>query len=325
MIRNLSDTGNALIKDQFGRSFKTLRVSLTNKCNLACNYCVPEKAKSALSAFSALSCDEYLKVVERLYRLTGIHTVRLTGGEPLLYKQIIPLVKGLKQIGIENIKLTTNGLLLAGLAGELKEAGLDSVNVSLDALDEEIFFKVSRRRNVDKVLEGIDQSIGTGINVKLNSVVMKGVNQGQILPLLDYAGQKGITIRFLELMNMGHLSGEHSGYFFPEEEILEEIGKKYKFYLSDREASATARYWTMSNLQQFGIISNISHPFCSDCNRLRLDSFGRIFGCLSSNNGIRVMDCLDNGTELAERLMAALRQKQLSFTGSALSMKSIGG
>ena len=316
------------IEDHLGRSFKTLRVSLTNSCNLACTYCVSDKADSKTNyvpLLKKLSLNEYLLAINKIYELTGIHTIRLTGGEPLLFKDIGSLVKGIKEIGIQNIRMTSNGFLLSELASNLKGEGLNSINVSLDAVDEETFFKMSKRKNVSKIIDGIDKALELGMEVKLNCVVMKGVNEDQIIPLLDFAGQRRISIRFLELMNMGHINESHSHYFYSQEEILKNISSKYKTFSIERETSATANYWITDNLIKFGVISNISHPFCSDCNRLRLDSYGRIFGCLSSNAGISVMNSLDNNHDLEELLKKALYQKQSVFTGSSISMKAIGG
>lgn len=325
ILKNISEVKRDNIKDELGRTFKTLRISLTSSCNLACNYCVPEKDEKTVSVFKKLSTEEHVIAVKKIFELTGIHTVRLTGGEPLLYKDIVNLVKGIKEAGIQKIKLTTNGLLFPEVAEELKDAGLDSVNISLDALNEDTFFKVSRRKNVERVLKGIDKAVALGLSVKLNTVVMKGINDQEIIPLLDYASERGIVLRFLELMNMGHMASEHSTYFFSQEEILNRISEKYKFYAVERETSATANYWITNHLTQFGIISNISHSFCSDCNRLRLDSFGRIFGCLSSNSAISIMKDINNPDELEKKLKLALAQKQVSFVGSSISMKSIGG
>lgn len=325
IVKDLLDVKRDSIKDDIGRSFKTLRISLTNYCNLSCNYCVPENHQETTPLFKKLSCEEYIKAVKSIYALTGIHTVRLTGGEPLLYKELPQLIRGLKEQGIENIKLTTNAMLLSEQAESLKQAGLDSLNISLDALEEETFFKVSRRKNVSKVIDGINKALELGMQVKLNTVVMKDINHEQIVPLLEFAGKKGIAIRFLELMNMGHIASEHDKYFYSQDEILKSISEKYRFYPIEREVSATANYWITNNLIKFGIISNISNSFCSDCNRLRLDSFGKIFGCLSSNKAISIMDCLNDQDELERRLRVALAQKQSSFVGSSISMKSIGG
>lgn len=323
--------------DALGRKFNTLRLSLTNVCNLACVYCVHESDASSQTFLPTanegqsngqkiLSVDEFIAVIKSILRHTSLETVRLTGGEPTLFKDLVPLVKALKDLGIPRVVLTTNGFLLKRKAFALSEAGLDGINFSLDAIDKKIFFEMSRRDKLEATLEGIDAALENGINVKINSVIMKGVNDAQILPLLEYAISKKVTIRFLELMKMGHLYNGHDDYFFSEEDMLWTIASKYNFQKKIRTGSSTANYWETTEGHKFGIIANESSPFCFDCNRLRLDSFGNIYGCLSDNNGISVMDCLNDEALMDERLQQALKQKQtVKFTGSELSMKAIGG
>jgi len=323
--------------DALGRKFNTLRLSLTNVCNLACLYCVHESDANSQAYLptanedisegkKVLSVDEFISIIKSILRHTSLETVRLTGGEPTLFKDLVPLVKALKDLGIPRVVLTTNGFLLKRKAQSLSEAGLDGINFSLDAIDKAIFFKMSRRDKLEATLDGIDAALENGINVKINSVIMKGVNDNQILPLLDYAISKNVAIRFLELMKMGHLYQGHNDFFFSEQDILWTIATKFHFQKKRRVSSSTANYWETQEGYKFGIIANESSPFCSDCNRLRLDSFGNIYGCLSNNNGISIIDCLDDDSALENRLQQALKQKQqVKFTGSELSMKAIGG
>jgi len=331
-----------MIQDSFGRRFKTLRLSLTDVCNLSCLYCVSEeeeirikqhlptyvegKTRYVNGSSQPMRLEEYLTVVGRLHKILGLETVRFTGGEPLLFKDLPDLIYGLDEMGISKIRLTTNGYLLQQFVPRIKDSNLGTINISLDALNEEVFYKISRRRHLRRVLDGIDAALEAGFRVKLNCAVMKGVNDQEILPLVDFARQKGIAVRFLELMKMGHLHNGHNDYFFSESDILEVIGTRYEFEPVERQQSATANYWKIDENFEFGIISNESNPFCHDCNRLRLDSFGHIYGCLSSNIGITVKDCLDDPDELELRLEQAMGQKQkVKFVGSNISMKAIGG
>ncbi len=323
--------------DALGRKFNTLRLSLTNVCNLACLYCVHESDANSQTFLPTanevqsqgkkiLSVKQFVAVIKSLLRHTPLKTVRLTGGEPTLYKDLPELINALKKLGIPRVVLTTNGFLLKRKAAALKAAGLDGINFSLDAIDKEIFFKMSRRDKLEATLEGIDAALENGIKVKINSVIMKGVNDAQVLPLFDFAVSKNVVIRFIELMKMGHLYKGHNDYFFSEENILWTIAKKYDFQKKLRPTGSTANYWETREGYKFGIIANESSPFCSDCNRLRLDSFGNIYGCLSSNDGISILGCLDDDVQLEQRLQQALKQKQTTkFTGSDLSMKAIGG
>ncbi|WP_207425551.1 GTP 3',8-cyclase MoaA [Pedobacter sp. SYSU D00535] len=317
------------LRDEFGRRFKTLRVSLINTCNLGCVYCTcgteDLKENHILRQELGLTPEELSSVIKQLHQMLDLETVRFTGGEPLLYKNLAKIIRQVRELGIQDLKLTTNGLLLEQQAAELKEAGLRSVNVSLDAIDEDIFYKVSRRSGIDRILNGIEAAIGVGIEVKINSVIMKGLNESQLLPLLDFAFQRNIKIRFLEIMAMGHLHGQADQYFFSQEEMLERIGTQYSFSRLLRKHASTANYWQTTEGQIFGVVANESEPFCGDCNRLRLDSLGNIYGCLSSNHPISVRSILSED-QLAEKLQQALKQKQsLKFTGSSLSMLTIGG
>ncbi len=316
------------IIDQYGRRFKVLRVSLLNRCNLGCVYCTENaddlRHNNAQVGKTFLQNSELLEIIGQLHGLLGLETIRLTGGEPLLYPKLHEIVKGILELGVEDIKLTTNGMLLDRQAKQLKDAGLKSINVSLDAVEENSFFKINRRDGLQKVLNGIDAAMNAGLDVKLNAVILKDINHDQVLPLLNFAASKKLVIRFLEVMAMGHLHKDPYRYFFGQEDILQEIRKEHEIERLDRDRSATANYWKTTSGLKFGIIANESAPFCHDCNRLRLDSEGKIYGCLSSQEGFDIRGKYDD--ELREVLSFALKQKQtLKFIGSELSMLHIGG
>jgi len=315
------------IKDQYGRTFRTLRVSLLQHCNLGCVYCVAgeEEVKQANAVRESLPVGDLLATIRRLRDQLPLETVRLTGGEPLLYPGLATLIRGIHDMGIGAVRLTTNGFLLERMAPSLKEAGLDALNVSLDAIDEAVFVQMSRRHSVDRIIRGIDAALAAGLKVKINSVMMRGLNDSQLLPLLEFAFDRGLTIRFLEIMAMGHLHDQAGRYLITQDEMLRIIGEKYRFTAEPRAASATARYWTTEEGHRFGIIANESEPFCRDCDRLRLDSSGHIYGCLSSNLPI-TLPADGSQEEWTRRLELALAQKQeLKFVGSDLSMLYIGG
>jgi cyclic pyranopterin phosphate synthase len=289
-------------------------------------YCVdPAEGRTVRGQHPLLSVTALLEIIDRLHRRLGLDTIRLTGGEPLLYRDLVELVQGVRTLGIPHIKLTTNGSLLERLAMPLKEAGMESINVSLDAMDEGVFFRMSRRHSAERIIRGIDAARAAGLEVKINAVMMKGINDSQILPLLDFAASRGIRIRFLEVMAMGHLQDKSAQYLLSQEEILKIIGRQYRFGPLGRAGSATARYWQVEEGPVFGIIANESEPFCGDCDRLRLDSNGNIYGCLSSNHPISLVGG-DSDAGWGMKLQQALEQKQtLRFTGSDLSMLDIGG
>jgi len=318
-----------MIEDKYGRRFKTLRVSLLHHCNLGCVYCVAGddelRQANAPDHTAKLSASQLLETIGRLHAQLRLDTVRLTGGEPLLYPGLSELVRGIRAIGIPQVKMTTNGFLLERLAHSLKEAGMQSINVSLDALSEEVFFRMSRRHSADRIVRGIDAALAAGLAVKINTVVMKGINDSQILPLLEFASSRGLKIRFLEVMAMGHLHDQADRYLFTQDEILDIIASRYTVTPLDRTQAATARYWRTGEGFVFGIIANESEPFCRDCDRLRLDSNGNVYGCLSSNHPIP-LGLEENEEEWGRKLQKALEQKQtLRFTGSELSMLHIGG
>ncbi len=315
------------ISDSFGRTFKTLRVSLTNTCNLACTYCVDPSQEKKTQAISqpTLTTEQYIQLIKTLHAVLQLETVRLTGGEPTLYKQLVPLVKGINEIGIPNIKMTSNAVLLENKAFDLKDAGLRSINISLDAIDPDVSLKMNQRKSITKILKGIDKSLEAGIDIKINCVVMKGANDHHILDLFEYSKSKNIRIRFLELMEMGHLYHNFHQHFFSEEQILAAIAKEYVIKPLKRDVNATANYWVTEEGFKFGIISNVSSPFCNDCNRLRLDSYGNIYGCLSSNTPINILSCINDEEKLTSKLSQALLQKKNKFSGSNLSMMHIGG
>jgi GTP 3',8-cyclase len=315
------------ITDTYGRAFKSLRISLLNSCNFACTYCTDGKAQDTPLNHHATkqSTNAFLQQIQALHEQLQLEDVRLTGGEPLLHPQLLEIVAGIKALGIKKIKLTTNGFLLSNKIEALKNAGVTDINISLDAIDEDVFFLMTKRKNVSRVLKAIDDAIQCGINVKLNAVIMRGINEQEILPLLTYAFDRNIIIRFLEVMAMGHLHTQIDKYLFTQAAMLRVIESAHSIVALKREKSATANYWQTTTGKEFGIIANESTPFCNDCDRLRLDSNGNIYGCLSSNTPLS-MQGINTDETLSHLLEKALAQKQpAKFIGSRLSMLDIGG
>jgi len=320
----------AKISDAYGRTFQTLRISLTHLCNFACTYCVAGEVNQPLPTQQkqiALSYVQLADIVERLNGILEFTSVRLTGGEPTLYPYLLPLIELLSSIGIKNISMTTNGLLLRSKMEAMVRAGLNGINVSLDALSPVISRSITRRGKLTEVVEGIHSAIEYGITIKINSVIMRGVNEHEILPLLRFAMTRNIPIRFIELMRMGHLySSQYEKYFFSMNEILDAVQKEFSIRSSYRPPSATAKYWQLDNGYEFGIIANVSDPFCSDCNRLRLDQFGNIYGCLSESKREYIADTITDKLQSIQKLEKALTHKQpMKFKGSLMKMIEIGG
>ncbi len=324
-----------MIADTAGRSFKKLRVSLTHQCNYACVYCVDDGKKEQTVKIpetielgtkdKIIPSVELIEIIQKLHSQLNLEGVRLTGGEPMLHPRIRSIVTAIRDMGIKNIGMTTNGHFLHGRAKELFDAGLKSVNISLDAISPEIFEQMSLRQGLINVLKAIDASLNAGLNVKLNTVVVAGKNHLEIVPLLKFAIDKGIVIRFLELMPMGPLHNNRHQLFFPRSKMLDLIGSQYAIEEISRERGSTSDYWNIDGKKAFGIIANDSSPFCSDCNRLRLDSYGNLYGCLSSLVPIPVTAAIQ-AEELTSALQLAITHKQPShFTGNLRTMQSIGG
>lgn len=310
------------------RSFRSLRLSLTEVCNMACIYCVAEGVQRSVR--SSVSVDTMLDRVRRLHKILKLEEVRLTGGEPLLYSALPDLIAGLKAMQIPRLSLTTNGLLLTEKkAFELKKAGLDDVNISLDAASTPTFVRIGSvgEAGLQRVRKAIDAALQADIPTKLNCTVLRSYNDHEIVDLLDFAVNRKLVIRFLELMRMGPATKTHERWFVPVSEMIERIQERYDVAPLERGKSATARYYEVrskihGHSGMFGTIANHSEPFCSDCDRLRLSADGNLFGCLSHPIG---MPMPADDVALQSALLRLLETKQSVFTGSTLSMKFIGG
>jgi len=313
--------------DSYGRNINKLRVSVSEICNMACTYCVTSLRDHRVAP-DQLSAKELLRLVRLLHEHAGIEKVRITGGEPLLYPDLVPLVAGMAEAGIQNIGLTTNALTLKKFAKPLRDAGLGSLNISLDSLDPENFRKLGRVGRLDNALKGIDAALDVGLRLKLNMVVMRGQNDHEVVDMLDYGVSHGIEVRYLELMRMGPLYQSDEFPLFTMQEMLDKIGERYSYTPAEAEADSTSqRFWVPGGF--FGIIPNESAPFCSTCSRLRLTSNGHLVGCLSNPTETPIRDLLDHpnpGVELQHRVADSVAYKQpAAFTGSALGMSRIGG
>ena len=321
-----------MIVDAHGRRFRNLRISLTAACNYACTYCVPD-GKRLQAAQAELSADEMGYAVQLLIEAAGIEKVRITGGEPLLSPKFDTLLPAIMQLPLDDVSITTNGQLVPRKSALIINSGVRRINVSLDTLDADRFRLIARSGDLATVLLGIEQLLAAGIKIKINMVPMRTENVDQILPMLDYCFERGIELRFIELMNMGHLkvSNQYTQDFFGMDEILERIGERHEFTRTDAPYDSTAVRYEVPDQGFFGIIANESEPFCSSCTRLRLSSNGRLYGCLSSatSHDMREVLTLPKHQALArlQRLLVlSLAEKQsVSFKGEVTVMKFIGG
>ncbi|TGK55529.1 radical SAM protein [Leptospira kanakyensis] len=308
------------------RKFEVLRVSILSHCSFACVYCAPKNKPDQTNFFpkvNYLSPELLESKIIALQPHIQIKEVHLTGGEPTLHNNLIPLIKKLKDLSIREIAITSNGFFEDGLIHEMKLAGLTRMNFSLDSFSQIGFEKLSDRKlPVERLFQRILEAKNIGLEVKVNCTVLRGYNDSEILDLLGWSGENGIPIRFLEFMKMGPLQEEHSDCFYSAEEIRETIRLKYNFSPHLTASDSTATYHITDNGYLFGIIANHTEPFCDGCNRLRMDSLGRIYGCLSDQTSF---DIPSETSEVAMVLKQAMDTKKKKFTGSGLSMKYIGG
>lgn len=321
-----------MIVDPLGRRFKNLRVSLTAACNFACTYCVPDGKK--LQALSAeLNEDKLLYAVRLLVDAGGIDKLRITGGEPLISPKFDALLQCLGELALKDIAITTNGQFLKKKLHIIKDSGVSRLNVSLDTLDPKAFRSIARSGDLATVLAGIEGALAANLKVKVNCVPIRRANVDELLPILEYCLERNIELRYIELMNMGHLKHNQSYQqdFIGMNEILATIGNKYEYYKIDAPMDSTSVRYEIPNYGRFGIIANESEPFCRTCNRLRLSSNGQIFGCLSNSKAFSIRQLLDKPyptaiVELQSILKEAMRLKQrLAFRGETTVMKFIGG
>lgn len=285
-----------------------------------------------MKARNELDATVLLKAVALLQQATGIDKVRITGGEPLVTPKFDDFLLGVMDLGLEDVSLTTNGQLLLKKSAVIQESGLTRMNISLDTLNPLRFKQIARGGDLNTVLSGIDAMLELGLKLKVNMVPMRSQNFAEILPMLDYCLERGIELRFIELMRMGHLLG-NNGFqadFVSMEALLDEIGRKYEFARTEAPYDSTAARFKIPNVGDFGIIANESEPFCRTCTRLRLSSDGDLYGCLSSSNKHSIKDIVELPGHLAlprlqGLLVDALGDKKLAFQGEVTVMKFIGG
>jgi GTP 3',8-cyclase len=280
-------------RDTLGRPLRDLRISVIDRCNFRCPYCMPEDQFADDAVFLSKSERLRFEEIERIARAfvaSGVRKLRLTGGEPLLRRELPQLVSMLCQIPeVEDIALTTNGVLLPRFAAALREAGLMRLTVSLDTLDAPTFRKLSGGRGeVSEVLAGIAAAEAAGFGqIKLNCVVMRGVNDGQVLDLIERFRGTGHIVRFIEYMDVGTLNKWQGELVVPSAELIERIARRWPLRPLDRNyrGEVAERYAFEDGAGEIGFISSVSQPFCGDCSRARLSADGKMYTCLFARDG----------------------------------------
>ena len=289
--------------DRFARRIRYLRISVTDRCNYRCSYCMPEELSDQLEfqPKSALLTFEEIERIVRVFSGLGVRKVRLTGGEPTVRRGIVELVRRIAAVpGIEQVVMTSNGHLLGELAGPLADAGLRGINISIDTLDPERFTRLTGRGDLLRVMAGIEAAAAAGLRMKLNAVALRGANDGELVALCRYAWSVGAVPRFIEHMPM---SG--GALYEPEAELsaaqirraLEaELGPLVPSAAAGRDAGP-ARYWALAREpgREVGIISAMTEHFCDDCNRLRLTAAGALHACLGHDDAVSLRDVLRGG------------------------------
>ena len=312
MAAPLIDLTRELLADQFNRPITYLRISVTDKCNLRCVYCMPERGLPWLPKAEILSYEEIAQLV-RAAASSGVRSIRLSGGEPLIRKDLHRLVEEIAAVdGIADIALSTNGLLLEEQLDRLLAAGLKRVNVSLDTLREDRFVEIARRPGLDRVLAGIDAAISRGLSpVKINCVVMRGYNEDEIAAFAQWTRERAVYVRFIELMPVQENLGVQRDAYVSSDEILERVRA-----IGELEAVAgpggngPARYFAFPGAPgAVGVISPLSHDYCERCNRVRLTADGRLRLCLFGDHEIDLRSPLRAGAseaQIADLLRSAM-------------------
>ncbi|QEE97608.1 GTP 3',8-cyclase MoaA [Helicobacter pylori] len=291
-----------MLVDSFNRVIDYIRVSVTKQCNFRCQYCMPAAPLDFFDDEELLPLDNVLEFL-KIAIDEGVKKIRITGGEPLLRKGLDEFIAKLHAYNKEvALVLSTNGFLLKKMAKDLKNAGLSRVNVSLDSLKSDRVLKISQKDALKNALEGIEESLKVGLKLKLNTVVMKGVNDDEILELLEYAKNRSIQIRYIEFMENTHAKDLVKG--LKEREILDLIAQKYKIIETENPKKGSSKIYTLENGYQFGIIAPHSDDFCQSCNRIRLASDGKICPCLYYQDAIDAKEAIINkDTKMMKRLL----------------------
>ena len=287
-----------MLRDTYNRGLNDLRISVTDRCNFRCSYCMPLEAYDWIEQGEVLRYEEILRLA-RLFIDAGVEKIRLTGGEPLLRKGLERLIEKLSALdGLKDLCLTTNGALLAEKAAVLKTAGLGRINVSLDTLDAEKFTRITRRGDLGRVLDGLYAARGCGFPaVKINTVVERGVNDDEILDLVEFSRKNRFSIRFIEYMDVGNSNDWNSDKVVTKEEILETIHARYPLHGAERNnhSAPSVDFEFSDGGGQIGVVASVTEPFCSACTRARLTADGKLVTCLFSEKEFDLKALLRTG------------------------------
>ena len=321
--------------DTFGRVHRDLRISVTDRCNFRCTYCMPPDGLDWLPRSELLTFEEIERVARVLVERFGVHSIRLTGGEPTVRARLANLVAMLTPLGTD-LALTTNGLTLGLVAGDLAAAGLRRINISLDSLQADRFRKVTLRDDLPRVLDGVDAALAAGLDpVKINVVVMRGVNDDELLDFVAFGRDKGVEVRFIEFMPLDAEEGWRQDAVVSLTEITQRIGEVYPFEAHRQGSEPASRFRYLDGKGFFGVVASVTRSFCGSCDRIRLTADGQFRNCLFGLEEYDLRAPLRSGAsddDLAEIVRGAVGDKwaghsigKVHFVRPSRSMSQIGG
>jgi len=292
-----------MLIDGHGRTVNYLRVSVTERCNFRCQYCMPEKPFSWVPRENLLSFEE-LFIFMKVAIDEGVTKIRITGGEPLLREGLDEFIRMIHEYKSDiDLALTTNAYLLSETAQKLKDAGLKRLNISLDSLKPEVAYKIAQKDVLDKVLKGIDKALEVGLGVKINMVPMKGINDNEILDILEYCKKRDIKVRFIEYMENSHATQTIEGMHG--KEILAKVKEGHTIRALGREGASPSFNYALEDGTEFGLIDPHKHDFCENCNRIRLTAEGFLIPCLYFDEAMSIRDSVREGDiEGASKILA---------------------
>jgi len=297
--------------DTYGRHISYVRLSVTDRCDLRCRYCMAEEMRF-LPRHEVLSFEE-IEALADIFIARGVRRIRLTGGEPLVRRDVGTLIARLGARvgnGLDELTLTTNGTRLAGFAAELRAAGIRRVNVSLDSRDPDRFRYITRHGDLGQVLAGIEAAAAAGLAVKLNMVALKGLNEDEIAPMLRWCADRGHDLTLIETMPMGEIGEDRSLHYLPLDAVKERLAQDFELVPSLRRTGGPARYYEVGGTGiRLGLITPLTGNFCAGCNRIRVAATGTVYGCLGHDQKVELRELLRSGgsgavNEALDRLIA---------------------
>ncbi len=313
-----------MLRDLYNRPVKDLRISVTDRCNFRCTYCMPLDEYEWIDKKEILTFEEITRLAGIFVQL-GVEKIRLTGGEPLMRRNLEHLVAGLSQlVGLKDLCLTTNGSLLAEKVAALKKAGLKRINVSIDTLDPEKFQRITKRGDLAEIVAGLFAAKSCGLQpIKINAVIERGVNDDDIVPLVEFTREHGFAIRFIEYMDVGNANNWTSEKLVSKKEIIEKVNARFPLKEIGRESGSapSVDYEFLDGRGDLGVIGSVTEPFCSTCNRVRLTADGKFVTCLFSQVGHDLKALLRGGStdqEISEFVSGIWRQRNDRYSDERL-------